>query len=81
MRTLGVDLYPTSLIIRYIDRFVDGTNRTRRDTCAAIDAHVGIDIGAFLVSVETFDGTYRHALSKATEMTIVSDDVRHISPA
>jgi hypothetical protein len=28
--------------------------------------------------VEAFDGADRHAIRKAAEMTIVSDDVRHI---
>jgi len=79
MRAFGVDRDPTTLITRHIDGFVDGMNRTRRDTGAAIDAHVGIDIGALLVSVEAFDGAYRHAIGEAAEMAIVSDDVRHIS--
>jgi len=79
MRACGVDRDPTMLIIRHIDGFVDGMNRARRDTGAAIDAHVGIDIGALLVRVEAFDGAYRHAIGEAAEMAIVSDDVRHIS--
>ena len=78
MRAICVDRDPTTLIIRHIDGFVDGMNRTRRDTGAAIDAHVGIDIGALLVRVEAFDGAYRHAIREAAEMAIVSDDVRHI---
>jgi hypothetical protein len=78
MRAIGVDRDPTTLIIRHIDGFVDGMNRARRDTGAAIDAHVGIDIGALLVRVEAFDGAYRHAIREAAEMAIVSDDVRHI---
>ena len=78
MRAFGVDRDPTTLIIRHIDGFIDGMNRTRRDTGAAIDAHVGIDIGALLVRVEAFDGAYRHALRETAEMAIVSDDVRHI---
>jgi len=79
MRAFGVDRDPTKLIIRHIDGFVDGMNRTRWDTGAAIDAHVRIDIGALLISVETFDGADRNAIGEAAEMAIVSDDVRHIS--
>jgi hypothetical protein len=79
MRAFGVDRDPMTLIIRHIDGFVDGMNRTRWDAGAAIDAHVGIDIGALLVSVEAFDGANRHAIGEAAEMAVISDDVRHIS--
>src|SRR4051812_48272341 len=78
MRAFGVDRDPTALIIRQIDGLVDGMNRTRRDTGAAVDAHVGIYIGTLIVGVEALDGADRHAIGKAAEMTIVSDDVRHI---
>jgi hypothetical protein len=79
MRAFGVDRDPTTLIIRHIDGFIDGMNRTRRNTGAAIDANVGIDISPLLVSVEAFNGAYRYAIGEAAEMAIVSNDVSHIS--
>src|SRR5262249_56142695 len=39
MRAFGVDRDPTTLVIRHIDGFVDGSNPTRPDPGPAIDGH------------------------------------------
>jgi hypothetical protein len=77
MRTFGVDGNPMSLIIRHVNDFIDCMNGTCWDTGATIDAYVGIDVGAFLVRVETLHRAHRDTIREATEMAIICDDVRH----
>ena len=52
-------------------------HRTRRDAGAAIDAHVGVNIVAFAVGMETLDRAMLHAIGEKTKAAIVRYDMRH----
>jgi hypothetical protein len=56
---------------------MNSLHRTRRNACAAIDAHVGINIAALAVGVETLDWAMLHAIGEKTKPAVVGYDMWH----
>ena len=57
---------------------MNSLHRTRRNACAAIDAHVGVNIAAFAVGVETLYRAILHAIGEETKSAIVRYDMWHV---
>jgi hypothetical protein len=60
-----------------IENFVNGLDRTYRDTGTTIDADIGINIAPFIIRVEALNGAVFDAIGKQAKTAIVGNDMRH----
>jgi hypothetical protein len=75
-RAFFVEVQKFSFIVR-LDDFMYGLHRTSRDAGAAIDTHVGVNIAALAVGMETLDRTMLYAIGKKTKAAVVRYDMWH----
>ena len=74
---LGIDADPMPLVIGHVENLVDGMDRAGGYACAAVDAYLGIDVGALLVCVEASHRTHRYAIGETAQVAVIRHDMRH----